>query len=65
MLLDVDRLPRVADPLVADGAGREVAAVDDVVGEDALLGLVLVLFLRGGRVSRRFSAYAGNLKGED
>ena len=65
VLVDVDGLPRVADPLVADGAGRKVAAVNDVGGEDALLGLVLVLFWWSRGVSRRLSAYAGNLKRAD
>lgn len=44
MLVDVGGLPGVADPDVADGAGGHVAAGgDDVAGEAALLGLVLVL----------------------
>lgn len=43
VLVDVHRLPRVADPLVADGPRGQVPAVGDVVGEGALLGLVLVL----------------------
>ncbi len=43
VLVNVDGLPRIADPLVADGAGRQVPAVGDIVGECALLGLVLVL----------------------
>ena len=44
MLVDIGGLPRVADPDVADGAGGHVAAGgDDVAGEGALLGLVLVL----------------------
>lgn len=45
MLIDVDRLPGVADPLVADGTGGQVAAlVDQFFGKGALLLLVLVLF---------------------
>lgn len=44
VLVDIGGLPRVADPDVADGAGGHVAASgDDVAGEGALLGLVLVL----------------------
>lgn len=44
VLVDVGGLPGVADPHVADGAGREVAALGNhVVGDLALLRLVLVL----------------------
>ena len=43
VLVDVNRLPGVADPLVADGPGRVVVVVDDVLGQEALLLLVLVL----------------------
>lgn len=46
VLLNVASLPRVADPLVTDGESGEVAALgDDVLGESALLGLVLVLLI--------------------
>lgn len=46
MLIDVDRLPGVADPDVADGAGSVVPATFlDIGGEDALLLLVLVLWV--------------------
>jgi hypothetical protein len=43
MLVNVGGLPRVADPLVADGAGGMVVVLEDVLGEDAFLLLVLVL----------------------
>ena len=44
MLVNVLGLPGVADPDVADGAGGAVAARGDhVLGDGALLGLVLVL----------------------
>lgn len=44
VLVDVGGLPGVADPDVANGAGGHVAAGgDDIAGEAALLGLVLVL----------------------
>ena len=44
VLLDVGGLPGVADPLIADGARSMVAALGDhVVGQNTLLGLVLVL----------------------
>lgn len=46
VLINVDRLPRIADPLVAHRPGSKVAAVDDVVGQGALLLLVLVLRCR-------------------
>lgn len=45
VLVDVDGLPRVADPLVADGPGGQIPAVGDVIGKSALLRLVLVLFV--------------------
>ena len=43
MLVNVDGLPRVTDPLVADGAGGVVVVLEDVLGEGALLLLILVL----------------------
>ena len=44
MLINVHGLPGVADPLVLDGAGGQVAVVvEHVVGKGALLRLVLVL----------------------
>lgn len=47
VLIDINRLPRVADPDITDSTGRVVtAAVVHVVGENTLLGLVLVLFFR-------------------
>lgn len=47
MLLNVDGLPGVVDPDIADGASGVVAGVDHVAGELALLGLVLVLQVVG------------------
>jgi hypothetical protein len=43
VLVDVHGLPRVVDPDVADGLSSGVAGVEHVMGELALLGLVLVL----------------------
>lgn len=43
MLLNVNGLPGVVDPDVTNGAGGVVAFGDHVVGESALLGLVLVV----------------------
>lgn len=45
MLLDINRLPRVADPLIAHGARSQVpSVVEHVMGKRPLLRLVLVLF---------------------
>jgi hypothetical protein len=44
VLLNVNGLPGIADPLVTDSARSVVAALGDhVVRQNALLGLVLVL----------------------
>src|SRR3954470_18323885 len=44
VLVDVCRLPGVADPLVTDGPGSDVAASGGhLLGEDALLLFILVL----------------------
>lgn len=44
MLLDVNRLPRIADPLIAHGARSQVpSVVEHVMGKGPLLRLVLVL----------------------
>lgn len=43
VLVDVDRLPGVVDPDVADGLSGLIARLDHVVGQGTLLGLVLVL----------------------
>jgi len=43
MLVDVDGLPGVVDPDVADGLGSRVTGSEHLVGELSLLGLVLVL----------------------
>lgn len=45
MLVNVNRLPWVVDPDVADGRGSRVTLGKHVVGELALLDLVLVLHL--------------------
>lgn len=51
MLLDVDGLPGVADPLVSDGAGGQITSGSDhVVGENTLLLLILVLHGTGKSV---------------
>lgn len=47
VLVNVDGLPGVADPDVLDGLGGRVSGGDHVVGELALLGLVLVLWVAG------------------
>lgn len=44
VLVNVNGLPGVADPLVADRPRGPVAAVGDILGEGAALLLVLVLF---------------------
>lgn len=44
MLVNVDGLPGIVDPGVAASDGGDVAAVDHLVGQLALLGLVLVLY---------------------
>lgn len=43
VLVNVDGLPGIADPDVADGLGGRVALDHHVVGELSLLGLILVL----------------------
>ena len=43
MLIDIHRLPRVADPLVADRLSSEIPTLDDIFRELTLLGLVLVV----------------------
>jgi hypothetical protein len=43
MLVDVDGLPGVVDPDVADGLGSGVTGGKHIMGELSLLGLVLVL----------------------
>lgn len=43
VLINVHGLPGIVDPDVADGLSSGVAGVEHVVGERALLGLVLVL----------------------
>lgn len=43
VLIDVDGLPGIVDPLVAASDGSQVSVVDHVLGQLALLVLVLVL----------------------
>lgn len=43
MLVDVGGLPRVADPLVANGLSGQIAALHDVFRQLTLFGLVLVV----------------------
>ena len=43
MLVDVGSLPRIADPLVANGFGGQIPALDNVFRKLAFLGLVLVV----------------------
>jgi hypothetical protein len=43
VLVNVNGLPGVVDPFVAAGDGSQVAVLDHVLGQLALLGLVLVL----------------------
>lgn len=43
MLINVDGLPGIVDPLVAASDGSQVSVVDHVLGQLALLVLVLVL----------------------
>ena len=43
MLVDIDSLPGVVDPDVSDSLGSGVTGGEHLVGELALLGLVLVL----------------------
>src|SRR5436190_23966230 len=47
--VDVGGLPRVADPDVTDGSGGEVSGHLNLLGEAALLLLVLVLVVRAVR----------------
>lgn len=44
MLINVDRLPGIADPFVAHCPRSQVPAVDDILGQIALLRLVLILY---------------------
>lgn len=44
MLVNVDGLPGIVDPGITASDGGDVAAVDHVAGQLALLGLVLVLY---------------------
>jgi hypothetical protein len=43
VLVDIHGLPGVVDPDVLDGLSSRVTGAEHVVGERALLGLVLVL----------------------
>lgn len=53
VLIDVDGLPRVVDPDIADGAGGSVSALDHILGQSTLLGLVLVLSQKSVKSSFR------------
>lgn len=43
MLVDIDGLPGVVDPDVANSLGSGVAGSEHIIGKLSLLGLVLVL----------------------
>lgn len=43
MLINVDGLPGIVDPLIAASDGSQVSVVDHVLGQLAFLVLVLVL----------------------
>lgn len=46
VLVNVNGLPRIVDPDIANSAGGEVSGLEHVAGESTLLRLVLVLMIR-------------------
>lgn len=64
MLVNVDGLPGIVNPGIAASDGGDVAAVDHLGGQLALLGLVLVLYPKLAKATPIHHTADINVRGE-